>query len=93
MFYICLLYTSAYGTGLFPEDVVPVKKAGDVYVTELFQGPTAAFKDMALSLLPYFMTFSLKQKGEEREVMILAATSGAVSYTHLGRSYFDYKLC
>lgn len=70
------LCKNAYGTGLFPEDVVPVKKAGDVYVTELFQGPTAAFKDMALSLLPYFMTFSLKQKGEKREVMILAATSG-----------------
>lgn len=70
------LCKSAYGTGLFPENVVPVKKAGDVYITELFQGPTAAFKDMALSLLPYFMTFSLKQKGEEREVMILAATSG-----------------
>lgn len=70
------LCTKAYGSGLFPESVVPVKKAGDVYVAELFQGPTAAFKDMALQMLPYFMTFSLKQKGEEREVMILAATSG-----------------
>jgi threonine synthase len=70
------LCTKAYGTGLFPSEVVPVKKAGDVYITELFQGPTAAFKDMALSLLPHFMTFSLKQMGENREVMILAATSG-----------------
>lgn len=70
------LCTKAYGSGLFPKSVVPVEKAGDVYVAELFQGPTAAFKDMALQMLPYFMTFSLKQKGEEREVMILAATSG-----------------
>ncbi len=70
------LCQKAYGNGLFPDKVVPVEKAGDVYVAELFQGPTAAFKDMALSLLPHFMTFSLKQKGEEREVMILAATSG-----------------
>lgn len=70
------LCRQAYGSGLFPTEVVPVKKAGDVYVAELFQGPTAAFKDMALSLLPHFMTYSLKQKGEEREVMILAATSG-----------------
>ena len=70
------LCQSAYGNGLFPQSVVPVKKAGDVYVAELFQGPTAAFKDMALSLLPYFMTFSLKQKGEQRTAMILAATSG-----------------
>lgn len=66
----------AYGEGLFPEDVVPVKKAGNVYVAELFHGQTAAFKDMALSLLPYLMTLSLKQLHEEREVMILAATSG-----------------
>lgn len=70
------LCQQAYGQGLFPDTVVPVEKAGDVYIAELFQGPTAAFKDMALSLLPHFMTFSLKQKGEEREVMILAATSG-----------------
>ena len=56
--------------------MVPVKKAGNVYVAELYQGPTAAFKDMALSILPRMMTLSLKKKGEEREVMILAATSG-----------------
>lgn len=70
------LCTKAYASGLFPKEVVPVKKAGDTYIAELFNGPTAAFKDMALSLLPYFMTYSLKQKGESREVMILAATSG-----------------
>ena len=67
---------NAYGKGLFPKNVVPVKKAGDVFVAELFHGQTAAFKDMALSLLPYLMTLSLKQLNEQREVMILAATSG-----------------
>lgn len=70
------LCQSAYASCLFPKSVVPVEKAGDVYIAELFQGPTSAFKDMALSLLPYFMTYSLKQKGEDRQVMILAATSG-----------------
>ena len=70
------LCQQAYGNGLFPKSVVPVEKAGDVFIAELFQGPTAAFKDMALSILPRFMTLSLKKKGEEREVMILAATSG-----------------
>jgi len=70
------LCQKAYASGLFPGTVVPVKKAGDTYIAELFQGPTAAFKDMALSILPHFMTYSLKQKGENREVMILAATSG-----------------
>lgn len=66
----------AYETGLFKEGVVPVVKAGPVYITELFQGPTAAFKDLALTMLPRFMTLSLKKKGENRLVMILAATSG-----------------
>lgn len=70
------LCKKAYDSGLFIDGVVPVEKAGDVYIAELFQGPTAAFKDMALSMLPHFMTYSLKQKGEERKVMILAATSG-----------------
>ena len=66
----------AYGEGLFVPGVVPVKKAGDVYIAELFHGQTAAFKDMALSLLPYLMTLSLKQLDEDRLIMILAATSG-----------------
>ncbi len=67
---------NAYGKGLFPKEVVPVKKAGDVYIAELFHGQTAAFKDMALSLLPYLMTLSLNKLNEQRQVMILAATSG-----------------
>lgn len=70
------LCQKAYGQNLFPQEVVPVKQAGNVFIAELFQGPTAAFKDMALSLLPHFMTYSLKKKGEQRKVMILAATSG-----------------
>lgn len=67
---------NAYGKGLFPEEVVPVRKTGDAWIAELFHGQTAAFKDMALSLLPHLMTLSLKQLGEDRKVVILAATSG-----------------
>lgn len=67
---------NAYGTGLFVEGIVPVEKAGDVYIAELFHGQTAAFKDMALSILPHFITLSLKKMKEDREVMILTATSG-----------------
>lgn len=66
----------AYGKVLFPKEVVPVKKVGDVYIAELFHGQTGAFKDMALSLLPYLMTLSLEQMEEQREILILAATSG-----------------
>jgi threonine synthase len=53
--------------------VVP---AGDVWVAELFHGSTAAFKDMALQLLPHLMTASLRQCGDARRALILAATSG-----------------
>ncbi len=67
---------NAYGKGLFPKNPVPVKKVGDCYIAELFHGQTAAFKDMALSLLPHLMKLSLKQLGEERKVVVLAATSG-----------------
>ena len=50
------LAKEAYASGLFDEGVVPLKKAGSLYVAELFHGQTAAVKDMALSLLPHFMT-------------------------------------
>ena len=43
---------------------------------ELWHGPTCAFKDMALQMLPYLLTASLKKTGEKREVCILVATSG-----------------
>lgn len=60
----------------FPEKVVPLCKVGNIHVAELFHGATCAFKDVALSLLPHLMTYSLRYTGEEREVMILTATSG-----------------
>ena len=66
----------AYGS-FFKDEVVPVKKVNQLYIAELFHGPTAAFKDMALSLLPYLMTYSLRQKLETRHVKnSLTATSG-----------------
>ena len=40
------------------------------------QGPTSAFKDMALQMLPYLLTASLKKTGEQKTVCILVATSG-----------------
>jgi threonine synthase len=57
--------------------VAPVKKlkTGE-FLLELWHGPTAAFKDMALQMLPHLMTAALKKTGEQREVCILVATSG-----------------
>ncbi len=59
------------------KDPVPlVKIEGNLYVLELFHGPTCAFKDMALTVLPYLMKKSLEVTGVKDEILILAATSG-----------------
>lgn len=57
--------------------VAPLKKVDDgTYCLELWHGPTCAFKDMALQMLPYLLTASLKKNQEEKTVCILVATSG-----------------
>ncbi len=57
--------------------VAPLKAlSGGVRVIELYHGPTLAFKDVALTLLPHLLTASARIAGEAREVLILAATSG-----------------
>ena len=67
----------AYGTGFDCEAVAPMVRVGDrAHSLELWHGPTLAFKDMALQLLPYLLTLSGKKHGENREVFILVATSG-----------------
>ena len=58
------------------EDITPTVKAGNMYFLELFRGPTAAFKDVALSLLPYFITRAARKEGVNDEIRILTATSG-----------------
>ena len=56
--------------------VAPVKRIGEgQYVMELWHGPTLAFKDMALSILPRLMTAAMGQK-QGKDVLILVATSG-----------------
>ena len=46
------------------------------YILELWHGPTCAFKDMALQILPHFLVSSIKREGVNKEVVILVATSG-----------------
>ncbi|MBO4852849.1 MAG: threonine synthase [Schwartzia sp.] len=68
---------SAYGGGKFDDAAVaPVKGVGDLSVLELWHGPTSAFKDMALQLLPRLLSEALKKTGETKETLILVATSG-----------------
>ena len=68
----------AYGPDKFDTPAVaPLKKVDDgTYCLDLWHGPTCAFKDMALQMLPYLLTASLKKNQEEKTVCILVATSG-----------------
>lgn len=67
---------NAYDDKFEAGEVVPVVKAGDAYFLELYHGRTAAFKDMALSILPYLLTTAMKKENEENKIAILTATSG-----------------
>ena len=68
----------AYGPEKFDcAAVAPVEKLHcKTHVLELWHGPTCAFKDMALQMLPYLLTASMKKNGEDKTVCILVATSG-----------------
>ena len=68
----------AYSTAKFgSEDSAPVHKLKDgAYILELWHGPTCAFKDMALQILPHLLTKAIKKTGEDKTVVILVATSG-----------------
>ena len=70
------LVKNAY-TGKFEtEDLTPTVPVGDFGVLELFRGPTSAFKDVALSMLPQLLTAAKDVKGQEKDILILTATSG-----------------
>lgn len=70
---------NAYGEGNFgayKNNIAPTTKIGDNFLLELYHGPTSAFKDMALTILPQFLTTAYKSKGSDSKVYILTATSG-----------------
>lgn len=67
----------AYGGDKFDDAAIaPLNIMEDVSVLELWHGPTSAFKDMALQLLPQLLSTALKKTGEKNQVLILVATSG-----------------
>lgn len=66
----------AYDDKFDTKEIAPLVKAGDNYYLELFHGPTIAFKDMALSILPYLMTTAAKKQHIKNDIVILTATSG-----------------
>ena len=66
----------AYDSKFDDEAIAPLKKVGDEFFLELFHGKTIAFKDMALSILPYLLTTAMKKNNINENVVILTATSG-----------------
>lgn len=68
---------AAYSEEKFKDGAAPVTKLSDnTYMLELWHGPTSAFKDMALQIMPRLFTRALRKCGEKRCALILVATSG-----------------
>ncbi len=71
------LAEEAYGQGAFDApEVVPLRPVGPYHVLELFRGPTASFKDIALGALPRLMALARQRLMPERQILVLTATSG-----------------
>ncbi len=68
---------AAYGNQFDTESVAPLHDLGDGrYMLELWHGPTCAFKDMALQILPHLMRVSVQKAAPGEQTVILVATSG-----------------
>ena len=67
---------SAYDEKFDTKLIAPLVSAGNGNFLELFHGKTIAFKDMALSILPYLLKTAAKKNGVEEKIVILTATSG-----------------
>lgn len=68
--------SNAYTNSFSSKEITPTVKVKDDYILELFHGPTSAFKDVALQILPHLLTTSLQIQGSKEEIIILTATSG-----------------
>lgn len=68
--------TKAYKGKFENDDYAPVTKVGDGYVMELYHGPTSAFKDVALQLLPHLITEAKRSTKMNDDIVVLTATSG-----------------
>ena len=66
----------AYDSKFDTDVIAPLVEADGAYYLELFHGPTIAFKDMALSILPHLMITSARKNNVKNDIVILTATSG-----------------
>lgn len=67
---------TAYSKERFGKVTAPIAVSGGNSILELWHGPTSAFKDMALQIMPHLLSLSLDKCGEEKDALILVATSG-----------------
>jgi len=75
--YSSAAYDANHPNGFDHHEIAPLYKINDnTFFLELWHGPTCAFKDMALQVMPHLLTASLRKTGESRDVCILVATSG-----------------
>lgn len=70
------LVKRAYAGRFETEELTPTVKVGENYILELFRGPTSAFKDVALCMLPQLVTAARRHEGVTEQIVILTATSG-----------------
>jgi threonine synthase len=74
---IAFCVDSAYNTKNFAKDTITeISEADGAYILELWHGPTHAFKDMALQILPFLLKKSAEKNNCNEEIIILVATSG-----------------
>lgn len=66
----------AYDSKFDTEEIAPLVDADGAYYLELFHGPTIAFKDMALQILPHLLITSARKNHVKNDIVILTATSG-----------------
>lgn len=68
--------SAAYSKEAFEDGATVISKVGDNEILELWHGPTSAFKDMALQIMPRLLSTAIEKCGETRDALILVATSG-----------------
>lgn len=73
---ITKIVKKAYWTEFSHQNIVSLEKVDSINFLELYHGPTLAFKDMALSILPHLMTQAKKINSIKKDIVILTATSG-----------------
>lgn len=73
---LCACVEAAYGSNFDTPQITPVTKLGNSWLLELFHGPTCAFKDVALQILPQFMNVAKQTLAPHTDIEIVCATSG-----------------